>query len=198
LLARLRLAPCRRDFKTVPMILERPDFWDDEVLKEVIAYHGAWKHVWNNTDLAVSVLNPMLRFERAWRRTDASEGLLSGRTICSEEVWRISAVGRRVAILSYPTSPGRIGRGEPCRARRRQQEQALRIDEDVPLLALDLLARVVTPRINRRSPFSALLTLWLSMIAAVGFASREAASRRRAQSASWMRSSVPSQPQRSK
>ena len=56
-------------------------------------------------------------------------------------------------------------------------QQALRIDEDVPLLALDLLARIVARRINRRPPFSALLTLWLSMIAAVGLASREAASR---------------------
>ena len=54
-------------------------------------------------------------------------------------------------------------------------QQALRIDEDMPLLALDLLARVIARRINRRSPFSALLTLWLSMIAAVGLASREAA-----------------------
>jgi len=54
-------------------------------------------------------------------------------------------------------------------------QQALGIDEDVPLLALDLLAGVITRRINRRPPFSALLTLWLSMIAAVGLASREAA-----------------------
>ena len=54
-------------------------------------------------------------------------------------------------------------------------QQALRIDEDMPLLALDLFARVIARRINRRSPFSALLTLWLSMIAAVGLASREAA-----------------------
>jgi hypothetical protein len=91
------------------MILERPDFWDDEVLKEVIAYHGAWKHVWNNTDLAVSVLNPMLRFERAWRRTDASEGLLSGRTIWSEEVWRISArrASSRYSLLSHIARPNR-------------------------------------------------------------------------------------------
>ena len=54
-------------------------------------------------------------------------------------------------------------------------QQALRIDEDVPLLALDLLACIVARRINRRPPFSALLTLWLSMIAAVGLASRAAA-----------------------
>jgi hypothetical protein len=54
-------------------------------------------------------------------------------------------------------------------------QQALRIDEDVPLLALDLLACIEPVRVDRRPPFSALLTLWLSMIAAVGLASREAA-----------------------
>jgi len=53
-------------------------------------------------------------------------------------------------------------------------QQALRIDENVALLALDLFSRIVTRRIDRRPPFSALLTLWLSMIAAVGLASREA------------------------
>jgi hypothetical protein len=49
--------------------------------------------------------------------------------------------------------------------------------ECVPLLALDLLARIVPVRINARPPFSALLTLWLSMMAAVGLASRCACSR---------------------
>ena len=63
------------------------------------------------------------------------------------------------------------------RMNERVNQQALRIDENVPLLALDLLSRVVTGRIDRRPPFSALFTLWLSMIAAVGLASREACSR---------------------
>ena len=57
----------------------------------------------------------------------------------------------------------------------RVHQQALRIDEDVALLAFDLLAGIVARRINRRPPFSALLTLWLSMIAAVGLALRDAA-----------------------
>jgi len=56
-------------------------------------------------------------------------------------------------------------------------QQALRIDENMPLLALDLLSCVVARRINRSPPFSALLTLWLSMTAAVGLASRPIASR---------------------
>src|SRR6516225_3888658 len=61
----------------------------------------------------------------------------------------------------------------------RMHQQALRINEDVSLLALDLLARIVARRIGAGPPFSALLTLWLSMMAAVGLASREAASRQR-------------------
>ena len=55
--------------------------------------------------------------------------------------------------------------------------QAQRVDEDVALLALDLLARIVAVRINAGPPFSALFTLWLSMIAAVGLASRSPCSR---------------------
>jgi hypothetical protein len=41
-------------------------------------------------------------------------------------------------------------------------------------LTFDLLARIVAMQINRIPPFSAPLTLWLSMIAAVGLASRSA------------------------
>ena len=57
------------------------------------------------------------------------------------------------------------------------EQQAYCIDKNVPLLALDLLARIVTVRINARPPFSALFTLWLSMMAAVGLAFRWACSR---------------------
>src|SRR5262245_47490729 len=56
-------------------------------------------------------------------------------------------------------------------------QEALRVDENVPLLALDLLARIVAVRVDARPPFSAPFTLWLSMIAAVGEASRSARSR---------------------
>jgi hypothetical protein len=61
----------------------------------------------------------------------------------------------------------------------RVHQEALRIDKNVSLLALDLLACVVARRIDAGPPFSALLTLWLSMMAAVGLASREASSRQR-------------------
>ena len=57
------------------------------------------------------------------------------------------------------------------------QQKAYRVDENMPLLAFDLLARVVTGWINAGPPFSALFTLWLSMMQAVGLASRSIASR---------------------
>jgi intracellular sulfur oxidation DsrE/DsrF family protein len=59
LMGRLRRAPRRRDFKTVPMILEDRDFWDDEALKEIIAYRGARRQVWDNTNIAGPWLNLM-------------------------------------------------------------------------------------------------------------------------------------------
>ena len=59
----------------------------------------------------------------------------------------------------------------------RLHQQALRVDQNVSLLAFDLLARIVARRVAVEPPFSALLTLWLSMIAAVGLASRPACSR---------------------
>ena len=52
------------------------------------------------------------------------------------------------------------------------EQQPQRIYEKVALLAFDLLARIIAMRIDTEPPFSALLTLWLSMMAAVGLASR--------------------------
>jgi hypothetical protein len=57
------------------------------------------------------------------------------------------------------------------------QEQAQRVDQDMSLLALDLLARVIALWVDARAPFSALFTLWLSTIATVGLASLPARSR---------------------
>jgi hypothetical protein len=57
------------------------------------------------------------------------------------------------------------------------EQQTQRIYEYVALLALDLLARVIAMRIDAGPPFSALFTLWLSMIAAVGLVSRSSFSR---------------------
>jgi hypothetical protein len=59
LIARLSGVPRRRDFKTVPMILNDPDQWDHAALSEVIAYRGAPKQVWDNTGIASPWLNVM-------------------------------------------------------------------------------------------------------------------------------------------
>ncbi|WP_321821928.1 MULTISPECIES: transcriptional initiation protein Tat [unclassified Burkholderia] len=56
---RLAAVPRRRDFKTVPMIVERPDHWDHAALMEVIGYRGGPKQVWDNTELGGPWLNLM-------------------------------------------------------------------------------------------------------------------------------------------
>ena len=53
------------------------------------------------------------------------------------------------------------------------QEQAERVDENMPLAARNLLARIEALRVEP----SAALALWLSMMAAVGLASRPSCSR---------------------
>lgn len=55
------------------------------------------------------------------------------------------------------------------------QQQAEGIYQKMAFLALDLLSRVVAMPITA-PPFSALFTLWLSMIAALGLASRSSRS----------------------
>ena len=57
------------------------------------------------------------------------------------------------------------------------EQQTKRIYENVTLLAFDFLACIVAMRIDPGPPFSALFTLWLSMMAAVGLASRSLCSR---------------------
>ena len=59
----------------------------------------------------------------------------------------------------------------------RVQQQSYRVDQDMPLLSLDLLAGIVTIRIDAGPPFSALFTLWLSITQAVGLTSRPICSR---------------------
>ena len=57
------------------------------------------------------------------------------------------------------------------------QQEAERVDQDVPLAAGDLFARIKALRVKRAAPFCAALALWLSMIAALGLASRPSRSR---------------------
>jgi intracellular sulfur oxidation DsrE/DsrF family protein len=59
LMARLAKAPRRRDFKTVPMILDDSAQWDAEALKEIISYEEPVKQVWDNTVLESPWLNLM-------------------------------------------------------------------------------------------------------------------------------------------
>jgi intracellular sulfur oxidation DsrE/DsrF family protein len=56
---RLAQAPRRRDFKTVPMILNNQEQWDHEALTEVLSYRPAPKQVWDNTDIGGPWLNFM-------------------------------------------------------------------------------------------------------------------------------------------
>jgi hypothetical protein len=60
---------------------------------------------------------------------------------------------------------------------RQRHQQALGIDQDMAFLATDFLPRIIAFRIDADPPFSALFTLWLSMMRAVGLASRSACSR---------------------
>jgi hypothetical protein len=55
--------------------------------------------------------------------------------------------------------------------RQRLHQQALRIDQNIPLPAFDLFAAVNAWWINPRAPFSVLSTLWLSTMTAVELAS---------------------------
>jgi hypothetical protein len=59
LTTRLAALPRRRDFKTVPMILDHPDLWDAEALDAVLHYVGGPRQAWNNTDLRGPWLNVM-------------------------------------------------------------------------------------------------------------------------------------------
>ena len=57
------------------------------------------------------------------------------------------------------------------------QQEAERVDHDVPFATLDLLARVVARRIERRPPFCAPLAVCESIMATVGLGSRPSCSR---------------------
>ncbi|MGY4434903.1 intracellular sulfur oxidation DsrE/DsrF family protein [Bradyrhizobium sp. F1.13.1] len=50
---RLAQAPRRRDFKTVPMILNHPEQWDHEALTEVLSYSPAPKQAWDSIDIGI-------------------------------------------------------------------------------------------------------------------------------------------------
>src|SRR3954467_10272797 len=43
--ARLAKLPAKRDFKTVPLVLDSNSLWDDAAIREVAAYHGGPRQV---------------------------------------------------------------------------------------------------------------------------------------------------------
>ena len=55
----LRKTPRRRDFQSVPMILNSPDQWDHEALSNVLGYTAGPKQLWDHTDIAGPWLNLM-------------------------------------------------------------------------------------------------------------------------------------------
>ena len=59
LMQQLAKVPRRRDFKTVPMILDTRDLWDAEALDIIITYRGSRKQVWDNTEIDGPWLNMM-------------------------------------------------------------------------------------------------------------------------------------------
>lgn len=91
-----------------------------------------------------------------------SEQLLQKRVAPKQ---RLEYQNTAIAVLN-------VGRMNQC-----VQQQSYRINKDMALLAFDLLPRIIPALVDTAPPFSALLTLWLSMIAAVGLASRPIASR---------------------
>ena len=64
-----------------------------------------------------------------------------------------------------------------CRDCLDSKKQSYGIDKRVAFDAFDFFARIVANRIPAAAPFSVALTAWVSMIAAVGEASRPSASR---------------------
>ncbi|HSZ52606.1 MAG TPA: hypothetical protein VK801_13635 [Caulobacteraceae bacterium] len=59
LISRLAGAPRRRDFRSVPMVLEDPVLWDHEAIEELLAYKGGPTQIWDNTEIAGPWLNGM-------------------------------------------------------------------------------------------------------------------------------------------
>jgi hypothetical protein len=107
---------------------------------------------------------------------DAADGVV-------EDGSRIGAVGEQLAQeWERPEQGGQLHHPAVAilhvgsRDERVEQQTEL-IDQNVTFLALDQLAGINAMRIDRWPPFSALFTLWLSTMQAVGLASRPACSR---------------------
>src|SRR4051794_21924941 len=147
-------------------------------------------------DEALGVLAPLDDVDRQARHRFGGTGM--------EDRSRIGGIGEPLAQEGELPEQGaqqqhaaiavlNVGRGD-----QRVQHQAEGVDQKVALLAVDQLAAIEARRVDAGAPFSALLTLWLSITQAGGLISRSACSRHLMESASWIRFSVPSQLQRQK
>lgn len=85
--------------------------------------------------------------------------------------------GEEATRAAIEDQPGAIAILDVGRVDDDVQQEAERVDKNVPFAAFDLLARVVALRIDRGPPFCAPLALCASMMATVGLASRPAFSR---------------------
>jgi intracellular sulfur oxidation DsrE/DsrF family protein len=51
---RLADAPRRRDFKSVPFMVDTPEFWDHEAAALILGYRGRPSQVWENSDIGAA------------------------------------------------------------------------------------------------------------------------------------------------
>lgn len=56
---RLAAAPRRRNFATVPFMIDRPELWDHEASALLLGYRGSRTQVWESSDIAAAWLNLM-------------------------------------------------------------------------------------------------------------------------------------------
>ena len=85
--------------------------------------------------------------------------------------------GEEATRAAVEDQPGTIAILDVGRVDDDVQQEAERVDKNVPFAAFDLLARIVALGIDRGPPFCAPLALCASMMATVGLASRPAFSR---------------------
>ena len=126
-------------------------------------------------DEALAAVGPFDNFDLQVRH-DSGDAVLENR----------SAIGAICEQLPQEREPSKEGRHPQdtaiailnvSRDNQRVQQQTEFVDEDVALLTLDQFACIEAMRIDGRAPFSALFTLWLSRMPAVGLAARSACSR---------------------
>ena len=136
------------------------------------------------------VLSTIHRFATTTKPLAASERLTISRTTLPVRFAAAAVAGAAVgaigkqALQEHEHAPHTLQKRQKAlpilhigRCHIQPEHQAQRVDDEVTLLAFDLLGRVIADRIDAPPPFSALLTLWLSTIAAVGLAWRPSSSR---------------------